>query len=196
MVELLCVTWRPTGEPAVFQATEPTDAEITQHAATLAQAYNDPHNAPLMGATEAMTSTDVVTHYTAMNAAGARQFHLFVDGTLVGDADLRNFDPLAHTCEFAFMIAQRGTQGRGVGTRFALMIHHLAFTQLGVERIYVAIVPANHASHRVMAKLGYQIDASAAARASADDVSDITMALDRATFLAAHPLEDIEATQR
>lgn len=196
MAELRCVTWRPPGGSALLQAVEPTDAEIATHAAALAQAYNDPHNAPLMGNTEAMSSTDVVAHYTNMNAAGARQFHLLVDGTLVGDADLRNFDPIAHTCEFAFMIAQRATQGRGLGTRFALMLHHVAFTELDVDKIYVAIVPSNQASRRVFEKLGYQLDASPAARASADDPSDITMAIDRATFLAAHPLAAIESTRR
>ena len=196
MAKLRCVTWRQPGVPCVFQAIEPTDAEITQHAATLAQAYNDPHNAPLMGTTEAMSATDVVAHYTNMNAAGARQFHLLVDGNLVGDADLRNFDPVAKSCEFAFLIAQQVTQGRGWGTRFALMIHHVAFTQLGIEKIYVAIVPANHASRRVMEKLGYQLDGSAAARASADDASDSTMSVDRATFLAAHQLQAIDLTSR
>jgi RimJ/RimL family protein N-acetyltransferase len=196
MAALRCITWRQPGGAAVFQAVEPTDAEIADHAAVLAQAYNDPHNAPLMGNTEAMSATDVVAHYTTMNAAGARQFHLLVDGTLVGDADLRNFDPLARTCEFAFMIAQRATQGRGIGTRFALMIHHVAFTELNVDKIYVAIVPANQASRRVFEKLGYQLDASPAARACADDASDITLAIDRATFLAAHPLAAIESTPR
>ncbi|MBP9088757.1 MAG: GNAT family N-acetyltransferase [Kofleriaceae bacterium] len=196
MTTLLCVTWRPPGDPAVFQAREPTDAEIATHAAALAQAYNDPHNAPLMGNTEAMSSIDVVSHYTTMNVAGARQFHLLVNNSLVGDADLRNFDPLAQTCEFAFMIAQRATQGRGWGTRFALMIHHLAFSRLSIERIYVAIVPANQASLRVFEKLGYRLDASVAARASADDASDITMAIDRADFLAAHRLQAIEITPR
>lgn len=150
MVDLLCVMWRPVGAAAVFQAREPSAAEITQHAATLAQAYNDPHNAPLMGNTETMSSADVVAHYTTMNNAGARQFHLLVDDVLVGDADLRNIDASAHTCEFAFMIAQRTTQGRGWGTRFARMIHQVAFTQLGIERIYVAIVPDNQASRRVL----------------------------------------------
>ncbi len=196
MVALRCITWRQPGVAAVFQAVEPTDAEIATHAAALAQAYNDPHNAPMLGTTEAMSAPDVVAHYTTMNAAGARQFHLFVDGTLVGDADLRNFDPIAHTCEFAFMIAQRDTQGRGIGTRFALMIHHVAFTQLSLERIYVAIVPANHASRRVMEKLGYRLDGSAAARASADDSNDNTMSVDRATFLAAHQLQAIDISVR
>ena len=196
MADLLCVMWRPVDDTAVFETREPSAAEITQHAATLAHAYNDPHNAPLMGTTETMSVADVIAHYTTMNAAGARQFHLLVDGALVGDADLRNINPSAHTCEFAFMIAQRATQGRGWGTRFALMIHHVAFIELGIEQVYVAIVPGNHASRRVLEKLGYRIDASPAARASTDDSSDITMSIDRTSFVALHPLPGIEISRR
>ena len=41
------------------------------------------------------------------------------------------------------MIAARATQGRGLGARFAIMLHAFGFGPLGLDRIYVGIVPAN-----------------------------------------------------
>lgn len=196
MSELVRLRWHPANAPGVLHAIEPTVADIELHAAQLAAAYNDPHNAVLMGNTEAMTAADVVAHYTGMNAAGARQFHLFVDDDLVGDADLRDIDAVTGSAEFAFMIADRKRQGRGLGTFFALMIHHFAFAAprehgVGLERIYAAIVPANTGSRRVFEKLGYRVDDSAAARDRADEASDVVMMIDRATFLAQHQLADL-----
>lgn len=52
----------------------------------MADAYNHPRNAPLLGHTEAMADANVVDHYAEMAAAGARQFLLFVDDALAGDA--------------------------------------------------------------------------------------------------------------
>ncbi|HPH66563.1 MAG TPA: GNAT family N-acetyltransferase [Kofleriaceae bacterium] len=196
MSELVRLRWHPANAPGVLHAIEPTAADIELHAAQLAVAYNDPYNAALMGNTEAMTAADVVTHYATMNASGARQFHLFVDDDLVGDADLRDIETGAGAAEFAFMIADRKRQGRGLGTYFALMIHHFAFAPpseygVGLERIYAAIVPANTGSRRVFEKLGYRIDDSAAARERADEPSDIVMVIDRATFVAQHQLSEL-----
>jgi RimJ/RimL family protein N-acetyltransferase len=112
-------------------------------------------------------------------AAGAAQVPA-VDRTLVGDADLRGFD--GGGAEFAFMIAAPMLQGKGLGTRFALMIHALGFRNLGLARIYASVVPNNAASRRVFEKLGYVVDDSASARAFADEPGDVVLSIDRATF--------------
>jgi RimJ/RimL family protein N-acetyltransferase len=169
-----------TTEAGQLAAIEPEPAEITEHAAQLAIGYNDPANAPLMGQTEPMLATEVVDHYLDMTAEGARQFLLFADDALVGDADLRGLT--GDAAEFAFMIAAPGLQGKGLGTRFALMVHAFGFRELGLARVYASVVPHNTASRRVFEKLGYALDDSAAARAFADEPGDVVLAIDRATF--------------
>jgi len=165
-------------------ALEPTAAEIAAHADALSRAYNDPSNATLMGHEEAISPDEVVDTYRGMTARGGRAFLLFRDGELAGDADLRG---LAHgNAEFAFMIASPAAQGKGLGTRFALMVHAFAFQQLGLARIYASVVPHNVASRRVFEKLGYRVDESPAARAYADEPDDITLVVERTEFEAHH----------
>ncbi len=162
----------PVGE---LRAIEPVTAEVRQHARALAVAYNDPRNAALLSHTEMLSEADVLEHY----ASGGRMFLLFRDGTLSGDGDLRGISHAA--AEFAFLIASPDAQGKGLGTRFAIMLHAFAFAQLEVRRVYASVVPQNVASRRVFEKLGYLPDASAEARACAD-AGDVTLSVDRATF--------------
>ena len=171
----------PSGE---LSALEPTPDEVIRHAETLAAAYNDPKNAPLLGHTEPMTPDDVIDHYADIAADGARNFLFFADGAFAGDGDLRHITGSA--AEFAFMIAAVAAQGKGLGTRFATMLHVFGFTGLGLETIYASIVPANVASRRVFEKLGYALDDSAEARGFADEPGDIVMSISRQTFEQQH----------
>ena len=177
-------------------AFEPTPAEIAAHAATLSAGYNEPRNAELMGHTVAISPAEVVESYTESIAAGMSAFQLFEGGALAGDADLRGLR--GGTAEFAFMIAAPAAQGKGLGTRFAQMIHAFGFRTLGLARIYASVVPHNTASRRVFEKLGYVVDDSAAAREYADEPGDVTLALDRATFERgyADALAQIQITAR
>jgi RimJ/RimL family protein N-acetyltransferase len=171
-----------TSEVGQLTALEPEPSEISEHAPALAIGYNEPANAELMGHTEPISADDVVAHYLDMAAEGARQFLLFADGHLVGDADLRGLRDGA--AEFAFMIGARDQQGKGLGTRFALMVHAMGFRELGLSRVYASVVPHNTASRRVFEKLGYVVDNSPAAREFADEPGDVVLAIDRATFEA------------
>jgi RimJ/RimL family protein N-acetyltransferase len=92
------------------------------------------------------------------------------------------------TAEFAILIGRRPQQSRGWGTRFALLLHALAFGQpgLGLERVFVSIIPANLPSQRLFAKLGYQPDRSPTARAFAEADSDLTLSLGRDAFASLH----------
>jgi len=190
-----CITWNTPGEPLL--AIEPRGDEVVRHAATLAQAYSDPRNAPLLGHTEALDARDVVAHYASLERAGDHGFLVLgPGGELLGDADLRGLTDGA--AEFAFLVAAVAAQGRGLGTRIALMLHAFAFNQLRLERVYASIVPHNVASRRVFDKLGYTLDTSPAARDFADDPADLTMVIDRATFerLHASPLAEIRIAVR
>lgn len=181
----------PAGE---LLAIEPDASEVTAHAATLAAAYNDPHNARLLGHTSLLTEADVQEHYTMLREAGAHGFLLMRDGVLAGDGDLRAIAD--GTAEFAFLIASPDAQGKGLGTRFALMIHAFAFRSLMLDRLYAAVVPENVASRRVFEKLGYVADDSARAR-SFGDAGDVVLRLDRSSFLQNAPaIEDIRIAAR
>ncbi|HET7505548.1 MAG TPA: GNAT family N-acetyltransferase [Kofleriaceae bacterium] len=188
------ITW-PTAAGQLV-AIEPTLDEVAHHAPTLAAAYNDPRNAPLLGHTEAMSEDDVIAHYASVAQRGGRNFLILRDGALAGDADLRN--PSGGAAEFAFLVAEVSAQGRGLGTRMAIMLHAFAFAALGLERVYASILPANVASRRVFEKLGYAVDTSPAARAFADEPGDITMRVDRAAFERTHAaqLAEIELAPR
>lgn len=172
------IDWQAEGLAAI----EPTLDEVRAHADELALGYNEPRNALLMGHTAALTPDEVIEHYADMADEGARQFLLFANGALAGDADLRGIADGA--AEFAFMIGAPAVQGKGLGTKFATMIYAFAFAQLGLARVYASVIPANTASKRVFEKLGCVVDDSAAARAYADEPDDLVMAIDRATFAA------------
>jgi RimJ/RimL family protein N-acetyltransferase len=160
---------------------------VASHAADLAAGYNEPENARLMGHVENISEAEVIEHYQALFDEGARPFLLYLDRELLGDADLRGIRDGA--AEFAFMIAARNQQGKGLGTKFALMVHAFAFKTLALGRIYASLLPKNRASRRVFEKLGYSVDDSAEARAFADEVGDVTMAIERTTFERAHAAE-------
>ena len=161
-------------------ATEPELREVAEHAAQLAVGYNDPRNAELMGHAEPLSESDVVEHYEATIEEGARAFLLYLDGQLVGDGDLRGLRDGA--AEFAFMIAAPSIQGKGLGTRFAIMIHAFGFAHAGLDRIYASVVPHNVASRRVFEKMGYVADESPEARSFADEPGDVALLITRETF--------------
>ena len=165
-------------------AVEPDDDELGRSAALLTAAYNDPHNAPLLGHAEVLSERDVVSHYREVARAGGHNFLVFRDGALVADADLRRV--ANGTAEFAFMVAQVSAQGQGLGTRLAMMVHAYAFQILRLRRIYASVIPANTASRRVFEKLGYVVDGSPIARAWADEPDDLTLRIERAAFERAH----------
>jgi len=160
-------------------ATEIFD-DLSPYAAALAAGYNDPRNALLMGHTAPIEPVEVLQLYADAARDGARSFLLFEAGGLVGDADLRNLRDGA--AEFAFMIASPASQGKGLGTRFAIMVHTVGFQMIQLAQIYASVMPTNTASRRVFEKLGYVVDDSPAARAFADEPEDVVLSIDRATF--------------
>jgi RimJ/RimL family protein N-acetyltransferase len=166
-----------------LRAIEPFLDEVVLHAPALAEAYNDPRNATLLGHTELLHEHEVVDHYEKLYRDGAHPFLFLRGNELAGDGDLRDFSDGA--AEFAFLIAAPDAQGKGLGTRFAVMVHALGFAHLGLERIYASVIPTNVASRRVFEKLGYVEDRSPAALARGDE-GDVTLSIDRPAFEAKH----------
>jgi RimJ/RimL family protein N-acetyltransferase len=167
-----------------LRACEPTRAQIAALAPHLAAFYNEPHNRAMLGHAAELSSADVVAHYRRLAGDGARAFLLELDGRLVGDADLRNID--RGRGEVAILVGDRTQQGRGLGTRFGVMVHAFAFRALGLARVYASIIPANVASLRLFAKLGYERDDSPAARRTMDAPDDVTLSLARERFESQH----------
>ena len=177
---LWAIEWRQDDE--LLGAVEPTAAEIARAAPALAGHYNDDHNRRMMAHEETLDAGEVAAYYAELRGEGGRPFLLERDGILMGDADLRNIDGPAG--EFAIMIGARAAQGRGLGTRYAVMLHAFAFGVLGLERLYMSVIPANAASRRLFEKLGYEFDDSADARDFADEETDVRMSIARAPFEA------------
>jgi RimJ/RimL family protein N-acetyltransferase len=185
-------------EAGVLRIIEPTPAELEEHAGALAAFYNQPDNQRLLANTMELVAADVVEFYRETRAGGGHPMLLWWQGVLMGDADLRRVDGEKRTAEFAILIGEREKQGRGFGTRFAAMAHLFGFATLGLERIYVSLVADNAGSRRLFEKLGHEPDDSPAARACADDPTDVTLSCTRARFEAkwAHPLGGLRVGRR
>jgi RimJ/RimL family protein N-acetyltransferase len=178
---LWAVEWRGDG----LTAFEPTSAEIADASAGLACHYNDPHNRAMLGQDgQPFTAASVARYFQSFRAQGGRPFLLRLGGmgagALVGDGDLRNIRERA--AEVAILIGDRAAQGRGLGTRSVTMLHAFAFEVLGLERLYISVLPTNRASRRLFEKLGHQLDDSPEARKHIDDESDLTFSVARAEF--------------
>ena len=169
---------------ALLRAIEPTPDEVRAAAAPLSSYYNDEHNRAMLTHEDDMSDEEVVGHYTESRERGDRLFLLEQDGTLVGDADFRHFD--AESAEYAIMIGARNLQGRGLGKKFTTMLHAWAFRGLGLDRVYVTILPANRASLRLFEQLGYGPDSSPRARSLIDEESDVTLSVERPAFEKQH----------
>jgi RimJ/RimL family protein N-acetyltransferase len=188
------IEWRRDDD--VLLATEPTRDEIRSASALLASYYNDAHNRRMMAHDEELAPDDVVAYYEELREEGGRPFLLARAGVLMGDADLRNIEGTSG--ELAIMIGGRVSQGHGLGTRYAIMLHAFAFRILGLERVYVSIIPGNAASRRLFEKLGYEPDDTPEARTFVDDETDVTMSLPRARFESARlgELSELRLYQR
>jgi RimJ/RimL family protein N-acetyltransferase len=188
------VEWDVAGD--ALAAIEPTWDEVAAAAEALAAACNDAHNRTMLALSGDMSADDVVAHYASLAPPGGRPFLLLRNGALVGDADLRHIDHGRGQAELAILIGARADQGKGLGTRYAIMLHAFAFRTLGLERVYVTIVPANAASLRLFEKVGHRRDDSPAARAYTDDPTDVALSLARTDFERAHRLEGIRVLRR
>jgi RimJ/RimL family protein N-acetyltransferase len=172
------IEWASEGE--VLVALEPTTDELRAAAPLLAAGYNDPHNRVMIASEHDYVAEDVVDHFASMAAEGARTFLLYRGADLAGDADFRHVQ--GGRAEFAILVVARAIQGKGLGTRFARMLHALAFRVLGIQRCYVTILPQNAASLRLFEKMGYREDTSPEARADVDDETDVSLSLAREDF--------------
>lgn len=178
------LTWQKDG--MTLSAREPSDAEVCEHAATLAGWYNDDYNRAMMSASQQVTAQDVIDLFAETKTDGGRWFLLFADGKLVGDGDFRHID--GDRAEFAIMVGARDTQGRGLGTSLSVLLHAFAFQVLHLSAVYLTIVPKNEPGRRCYEKVGYIRDDGPVARSYAEEDDDIAMVLTRQAFQSKHSL--------
>lgn len=177
------LTWHRDG--LHFEAVLANPPELAQHAEKLRDWYNAPANVAMMGGSGTMTVKDVTDFWHELFAAGGRGFLNFVDGQLVGDMDLRGVT--ASHAEFAIMIGDVESQGRGLGRTFAAMMHVHAFRDLHFERLFVPPRRSNERVHRLNDWLGYHLDESERASRFADEPDCVVSSLDAETFRHRHP---------
>jgi RimJ/RimL family protein N-acetyltransferase len=171
-------------EDSHLRAFEPSADELAAAAPRLSQHYNEPYNRSMLTNTAAMSAEDIIEHYYESRERGDRLFLLERDGVLMGDADFRHFD--SQSAEYAILIGARDQQGRGLGSKFTVMLQTLAFQQWGMARIYVNIIPANQPSLRMFQRLGFEPDASPRARSLAEESTDATLSIDAKGFAQRH----------
>ena len=177
------LTWQK--EAVLLSAREPSAAEVCEHAATLADWYNDDYNRSMMSASQRVTAQDVIDLFAETQRQGGRWFLLFADGKLVGDGDFRHID--GDRTEFAIMVGARDRQGQGLGTSLSVLLHAFAFQILALSAVYLTIVPKNEPGRRCYEKVGYVRDDGPIARSYAEEEDDIAMVLTRQAFLCLHP---------
>jgi len=193
--EILLSIEAPSGQGKLL-AFEPTEAEVLVAAPMLTIFNNDRHNSAMLTNTQEMTAAEIVESYEFLRTNNGRPFLLEQEGVLMGDADFRNIS--GSRAEFAILIGSRTQQSRGLGTRYAAMMHVAAFRVFGLERVYASIVPTNAASRRMFEKLGYQLDQSSFASSFAEEKDDIVMSIDRPRFelASAELMSEVTITAR
>jgi RimJ/RimL family protein N-acetyltransferase len=175
------VSWNTAA--GVLLAREPARSEIAQQAPALAAHYNEPYNSLMMAHTAPLSPLEVEQVYEQLTAAGGRAFLLYLDGELMGDADFRHIE--GGRAEFAILVGARAAQGKGLGTRYAAMLHAWAFEVLRLSTVYVTIIPRNAPSRRLFEKLGYRADSSAQAKGYAEAPDDLCMSVEHGAFTQA-----------
>jgi len=173
---------------ARYRIAEPDAAALQAAAPLLSAWYNEPQNRALLTNELNLSPGDVVAHYAAMRAAGDRPFLFYQDGALVGDGDLRGFASreAGPEAEYALLIGEHGAKGRGLGTRFSLLVLHLAFGPLGLARVFASVIPKNTGSLRMFEKLGFVVDQSPAGRRYAEHEHDVCLRMEAPEFARLH----------
>ncbi|MFE6591293.1 GNAT family N-acetyltransferase [Streptomyces sp. NPDC057781] len=77
-----------------------------------------------------------------------------VDGGLLGEVVLNEWEPENRTCTFRTLIGPRG-RGRGIGTEATRLIVGYGFEELGLHRIQLDAYAYNHRALRVYEKVGF-----------------------------------------
>jgi len=121
--------------------------------------YADPDVMRFVGHGAHRTIEDTASAVRVYNDALARLGYSFLavtereGGALVGDGGLHPLAGKGPDVELGYTLA-RSAWGRGYATELGRVLVAYAFEALDVERVVAQVEPANHASRRVLEKLG------------------------------------------
>jgi ribosomal-protein-alanine N-acetyltransferase len=88
-------------------------------------------------------------------------FGIFVDGTFAGEINLNAIQRGPFQNAYVGYWIAREHAGHGYVPEALVLMLRLAFEELHLHRVQVAIIPRNEASHRVVAKLGLRNEGTA-----------------------------------
>ena len=137
-----------------LRAPAPRDAEA------LLGILGDPevtrfHNMPtLLSVADARAALERLHERSSAGETIRWAIELAEHGEMVGTVGLLRFDFEHRRAEVGYEIARR-LWGRGLATEAAAAVMRYGFSVLGLHRIDAGVLPENHASVRVLQKLGF-----------------------------------------
>lgn len=168
-------------------AVEPTREEIRSSSEKLAAWYNEPANRRLMTSEETTLPGEIPGIYSARAGTGGRNFLIYLDNRLIGDADIRNKDSGNGKAEFAIMIGEASDRGLGLGTKAAAAVHHFAFSMLKLKMLHLTVAGFNRGAVRSYEKLGYLETSFTGSGVLKEHPADILMSLEAENFYRLNP---------
>ena len=143
--------------PVILRALLPTDVEDTL------RWHNDPSlYATLAGSFRAVSraTEEEWLRRISLPAPDALNLGIVerVTGNLVGCVYLRDIDPDSRSGELHVFLGEPAARGRGLGEAACrAMIEH-AFQALGLQRVYLMVLPENERAIRLYERLGFSRD--------------------------------------
>jgi len=121
--------------------------------------WGDPDVTALLGGpfSEQQVRERLEREIACREAHGVQYWPLFLldDGTFAGCAGLRPYRPEEGILELGYHL-RRACWGRGLAFEAARAAVRFGFHELGAAALFAGHHPANHASRRVLQKLGFQ----------------------------------------
>ena len=116
----------------------------------------DPEIAHLMGR-RFQTDADVREWWGTLNRGGDRLgFAILLDGRLIGDMELLHISRAGQEAEVRICIGEKAAWNHGYGTVALDRLMRLAFSDLGLTRVYLRVTRDNHRAIRCYAHLGFK----------------------------------------
>jgi ribosomal-protein-alanine N-acetyltransferase len=85
-------------------------------------------------------------------------FGIFADGRLAGEITLSSIQRGPFQSAFIGYWVDRATAGRGLVPEAVVVTLRFAFESINLHRVEISIIPRNHASRRVVEKLGIRLE--------------------------------------
>lgn len=92
---------------------------------------------------------------TTRAAGTSEMFLIESDGLLVGRANLNAIIRGAFQSASVSYVVDRAHTGRGIATQALQLLINEAFSRVNLHRLQAEVLPANHASKRVLARCGF-----------------------------------------